>query len=132
MVQFKKLFTEKLLVLTAMRSLLWHIKSTISDSEDVKEVKDRIRIFILPEVERFLNSFRREFIILEQRIKPILDYFDNVREAVKITNDRFNDFETFIKLDNDTKITNIEKMLNLILEENIKDFNELYEKSTKK
>ncbi|MHA1409125.1 MAG: hypothetical protein ACTSQY_02180 [Candidatus Odinarchaeia archaeon] len=131
MIQFKKLFTEKLLVLTAMRSLLWHIKTTISDSEDTKEVKDRIRIFILPELERFLNSFKRETNLLENRIKPILDYFRDIQESVDSTSDKVNDFNTLTGLTSDKKISNLEEMLNLILKGELEEFNKKYEEIPK-
>ncbi|MHA1835854.1 MAG: hypothetical protein ACTSYQ_02850 [Candidatus Odinarchaeia archaeon] len=132
MIQFKKLFTEKLLVLTAMRSLIWHFKSTIKDSESTKEIKDRIRIFIIPELERFLNSFKRENILINERIKPIMEYFSNIQEVVQQSANRQKEFEKLIKLDSDNNITILEKMINLILDDKLEEVEKLISNLGKK
>lgn len=126
MIQFKKLFTEKLLVLTAMRSLLWHINTTITDSENVKEIKERIRIFIIPEIERFINSFKREISILQQRIQPLFRVYDNIKETVNSYEARNREFNKIVQGE-DGSITLLEDMLSLILDGKLEEFDKIYE-----
>ncbi|MEM2109613.1 MAG: hypothetical protein QW327_03910 [Candidatus Odinarchaeota archaeon] len=125
MIQFKKLFTEKLLVLTAMRSLLWHVNTTINDSENVKELKERIRIFIIPEVERFLNSFKRESNILQQRIIPLFNVYENLRKVLESVDERGEDFEKLIQPDK-KGLTLLDDMLELILEDKLEELERKY------
>ncbi len=125
MIQFKKLFTEKLLVLTAMRSLLWHVNTTINDSENVKELKERLRIFIIPEVERFLNSFKRESDILQQRIKPLFKLYENIRAVLENVEARKKDFESVIQTD-EKGVTILDDIIQLILEDKLDELNRKY------
>jgi len=125
MIQFKKLFTEKLLVLTAMRSLLWHVNTTISDSENVKELKERIRIFVIPEVERFLNSFKRESRILQERIIPLFNVYENLRKVLESADDRIEDFEKLLQPDK-KGLTLLDDILELILEDKLDELERKY------
>ncbi|WEU40553.1 MAG: hypothetical protein OdinLCB4_001080 [Candidatus Odinarchaeum yellowstonii] len=125
MVQFKKLFTEKLLVLTAMRSLLWHVKTTIEDSDNVKELKERLRIFILPEVERFLNSFKRESALLRERIKPLFKIYENIKTVLENVEMRDSEFERLIKPD-EKGMTRLDEVLQLILEDKLDELDRKY------
>ena len=132
MIQFKKLFTEKLLVLTAMRSLLWHFKSTIKESEDVKELRDRIRIFILPELERFINSFKREINIIDNKIKPLLGTFRDIQNVVDKSVERTKEFKDILKINGEDKASILEKLINLLLEGKLEEFNKLISEATLK
>ncbi len=125
MIQFKKLFTEKLLLLTAARSLLWHVNTTITDSESVKELKERLRIFIMPELERFLNSFKRESDLLQQRIKPLFKVYEDIRKVLENVDVRNKEFENIIQPD-EKGMTLLDDMLQLILEDKLDEFDRKY------
>lgn len=121
----KNWLSEILLLLTAARSLLWHLETSAEESESVKEVKDRIRIFLIPEFERYVDSLMRESEIVDSRIVPLMKVFDRLKATSGSVRKRSEYFKKITQFDEKSGESDIGRLFELILSDKLKEFEKL-------
>lgn len=121
----KTWLSEILLLLTAARSLLWHLETSAEESESVKEVKDRIRIFLIPEFERYVDSLMRETEIVDNRIVPLINVFERLEATSGSVHERAKYFKRITQFDEKSGESDISKLFRFILTDDMKAFNKL-------
>lgn len=121
----KNWLSEILLLLTAARSLLWHLETSAEESESVKEVKDRIRIFLIPEFERYVDSLMRETEIVDSRIVPLMKVFERLEATSGSVHKRAEYFKQITRFDEKSGESDIGRLFKLILSDNLKAFEKL-------
>ena len=121
----KTWLSEILLLLTAARSLLWHLETSAEESESVKEVKDRIRIFLIPEFERYVDSLIRETEIVDNRIVPLISVFERLEATSGSVHERAEYFKRITQFDEKSGESDISRLFRFILTDNMKAFKKL-------
>jgi len=121
----KTWLSEILLLLTAARSLLWHLETSAEESESVKEVKDRIRIFLIPEFERYVDSLVRETEIVDNRIVPLINVFKRLEATSGSVHERAEYFKRITQFDEKSGESDISRLFKFILTDNMKAFEKL-------
>ena len=121
----KTWLSEILLLLTAARSLLWHLETSAEESESVKEVKDRIRIFLIPEFERYVDSLTRETEIVDNRIVPLISVFERLEATSGSVHERAEYFKRITQFDEKSGESDISRLFRFILTDNMKAFKKL-------
>ncbi|MFX0067536.1 MAG: hypothetical protein ACFFA1_00350 [Promethearchaeota archaeon] len=121
----KTWLSEILLLLTAARSLLWHLETSAEESESVKEVKDRIRIFLIPEFERYVDSLMRETEIVDNRIVPLINVFERLEATSGSVHERAEYFKRITQFDEKSGESDITRLFRFILTDNMKEFERL-------
>jgi len=124
----KTLISQRLLLLTAIKSLTWHLRITIEKSENIAEIKERIKIFLIPEIGRLVNAFFGELYVIEEKIKPLNDMLRKINEFIEAVPRKVEMFKELMDFDDKTHLTIVDEVFKSITDENLENINNLMSK----
>ncbi|MHA1231430.1 MAG: hypothetical protein ACTSRP_18615 [Candidatus Helarchaeota archaeon] len=113
--------------LNAIENLYSSIETTIAESKNVDEIKDRLRMF--------LKSSQQEFVLsilylddIWREIESAMNSMQKVTSIMKVTHEKIERYKQEYNLDPDNLTSNIDTLFNYLLEGKFDEFEQLEKK----